>query len=192
MIATLIVNESEAAALAPLFGWPAEAGAFAAAAAAEIDGLEVVVTRGAAGAISVRGHDRIHVPAPNVEVIDTTGAGDAFVGAFAAALDAGDDRPRALSIIAAGSLVHDARCAARASGACNRRVVTFGYITTRSAVVFFGGRAMVRRFLLAVLLLQRPSAPAPPTTRILVQSVGTIAFRGGWGSMWCRAMPSCF
>jgi ribokinase len=105
MIATLIVNVSEAAALAPLFGWPAEAGAFAAAAAAAIDGLEVVVTRGAAGAISVRGHDRIHVPAPNVEVIDTTGAGDAFVGAFAAALDAGDDRPRALSIaIAAGSL----------------------------------------------------------------------------------------
>jgi ribokinase len=105
MIATLIVNVSEAAALAPLFGWPAEAGAFAAAAAAAIDGLEVVVTRGAAGAISVRGHDRIHVPAPEVEVIDTTGAGDAFVGAFAAALDAGDDRPRALSIaIAAGSL----------------------------------------------------------------------------------------
>jgi ribokinase len=105
MIATLIVNVSEAAALAPLFGWPAEAGAFAAAAAADIDGLEVVVTRGAAGAISVRGHDRIHVPAPEVEVIDTTGAGDAFVGAFAAALDAGDDRPRALSIaIAAGSL----------------------------------------------------------------------------------------
>ena len=105
MIATLIVNESEAAALAALFGWPAEAGAFAAAAAAAIDGLEVVVTRGAAGAISVRGHDRIHVAAPNVEVIDTTGAGDAFVGAFAAALDAGDDRPKALSIaIAAGSL----------------------------------------------------------------------------------------
>jgi ribokinase len=105
MIATLIVNESEAAALAPLFGWPAEAGALAAAAAADIDGLEVVVTRGAAGAISVRGHDRIHVPAPSVQVIDTTGAGDAFVGAFAAALDAGEDRPKALSIAtAAGSL----------------------------------------------------------------------------------------
>jgi ribokinase len=105
MIATLIVNESEAAALAQLFGWPAEAGAFAAAAAAEIDGLEVVVTRGASGAISVRGHDRIHVAAPRVDVIDTTGAGDAFVGAFAAALDAGDDRQQALSIaIATGSL----------------------------------------------------------------------------------------
>ena len=105
MLATLIVNENEAAALGPLFGWPGEAGAFASAAAAAIDGLEVVVTLGTAGAISVRGHDRIHVPAPNVQVIDTTGAGDAFVGAFAAALDAGDDRPKALSIaVASGSL----------------------------------------------------------------------------------------
>jgi ribokinase len=134
MIATLIVNVSEAAALAPLFGWPAEAGAFAAAAAAAIDGLEVVVTRGAAGAISVRGHDRIHVPAPNVEVIDTTGAGDAFVGAFAAALDAGDDRPRALSIaIAAGSLactMHGAQPALPARDAIDALLLS---VTSRPA-----------------------------------------------------------
>ncbi|HEV7412749.1 MAG TPA: ribokinase [Casimicrobiaceae bacterium] len=105
MIATLIVNESEAAALASMLGWPAEARAFAAAAAAEIDGLEVVVTMGAAGAVSCRGHDQMHNAAPRVDVIDTTGAGDAFVGAFAAALDDGDDRQQALSIaIAAGSL----------------------------------------------------------------------------------------
>jgi ribokinase len=105
MIDTLIINENEAAALASMLAWPEEASAFAAAAAAEIDGLEVVVTRGAAGAISARGHDQIHVAAPRVDVIDTTGAGDAFVGAFAAALDAGDDRPKALSVAtAAGSL----------------------------------------------------------------------------------------
>jgi ribokinase len=105
MIATLIVNESEAASLGPLLGWPPESGAFAGAAAADIDGLEVIVTRGAAGALSVRGHQSIQVAAPRVDVIDTTGAGDAFAGAFAAALDAGDDRIRALSVAAAaGSL----------------------------------------------------------------------------------------
>ena len=105
MIATLIVNESEAASLGPLLGWPPETGGFAAAAAADIDGLEVIVTRGAAGALSVRGHDSIQVAAPRVDVIDTTGAGDAFAGAFAAALDAGHDRIRALSVAAAaGSL----------------------------------------------------------------------------------------
>ena len=105
MTNVLIVNESEAVSLGPLLGWPPEAGAFAAAAAADIAGLEVVVTRGAAGAISVRGSDGIHVAAPRVDVVDTTGAGDAFVGAFAAALDAGDDRFAALSVAAAaGSL----------------------------------------------------------------------------------------
>jgi ribokinase len=133
-IATLIVNESEAAVLAPLFGWPPEAVAFAVAAAADVDGLEVVVTQGAAGAISVHGPDRIHVPAPNVEVIDTTGAGDAFVGAFAAAIDAGDDRRRALSIAAAaGSLActtHGAQPALPARDAIDALLLS---VTSRSA-----------------------------------------------------------
>jgi ribokinase len=134
MVDTLIVNESEAMALGPLFGWPDEAGAFAAAAAAAIEGLEVVVTRGAAGAISVRGRDRIHLPAPNVQVIDTTGAGDAFVGAFAAALDAGDDRQRALSIaITAGSLactVHGAQPALPSRDSIDALLLS---VTSRSA-----------------------------------------------------------
>lgn len=104
-IATLIVNESEAAALAAALGWPEEPSAFAAAAAGEIHGLEVIVTQGAGGAVSVCLRDRIRVSAPAVKVIDTTGAGDAFVGAYAAALDAGNDRSYALRIaIAAGSL----------------------------------------------------------------------------------------
>jgi ribokinase len=134
MIDALIVNQSEAAALASMFGWPAEAGAFAAAAAADIDGLEVVVTRGAAGAISVRGRDQIHVAAPGVDVIDTTGAGDAFAGAFAAALDAGDDRPKALSIAtAAGSLactMHGAQPALPARDAIDALLLS---VTSRPA-----------------------------------------------------------
>ena len=105
MVDTLIVNETEAAALATMLGWPAEAATFAAAAAAAIDGLEVVVTLGAAGAVSVRGREQIHVAPAPLDVVDTTGAGDAFAGAFAAALDAGDDRAcSAADGVAAGSL----------------------------------------------------------------------------------------
>ena len=104
-IDTLIVNQSEAAALGGVLHWPQDAPVFAAAAAAEIDGLEVVVTLGEAGAVSVRGRDEIRVKAPPVAVLDTTGAGDAFVGTYAAALDAGADRDLALRIAcAAGSL----------------------------------------------------------------------------------------
>lgn len=46
----------------------------------------VVITLGERGLIWQRGQERGHLPAPPVIAIDTTGAGDAFHGAFAAAL----------------------------------------------------------------------------------------------------------
>ena len=45
----------------------------------------VVIKRGAAGCEAWRGAERWRVRAPAVEVVDTTGAGDAFVAAFLAA-----------------------------------------------------------------------------------------------------------
>jgi ribokinase len=110
MIDTLIVNQTEAALMGPMLGWPPAAIDFAAAAAGAIDGLEVVVTLGASGAVGVLGCDEIRVAAPRVEVIDTTGAGDAFVGAYAAALEAGYERKTSIRRAAtAGSLA----CAVR-------------------------------------------------------------------------------
>ena len=52
----------------------------------------VIVTRGAAG-VTIHQSDNaaIEIAAPSVEVVDTTGAGDAFCGNFAARLAAGDD-----------------------------------------------------------------------------------------------------
>ncbi len=46
----------------------------------------VILTLGARGAFLARAEESVHVPGYNVEVVDTTAAGDAFVGGFAVAL----------------------------------------------------------------------------------------------------------
>jgi len=57
----------------------------------------LVVTRGAAGSIAfLRDGTRIEVPALPIEPVDTTGAGDTFVGVLAATLDFGSTLHTAL------------------------------------------------------------------------------------------------
>lgn len=85
----LIVNETEARALAMEIGWPAAPVRFASECAAAHRSLTVIVTLGAAGAIAATGDAQTETSAPAVDVFDTTGAGDAFVGTLAAALDGG-------------------------------------------------------------------------------------------------------
>jgi ribokinase len=85
----LVVNALEAASLS---GRPVEgvAGARRAAAALRRAGPgAVVITLGAAGAIIAAPNLDRHVATPPVHAIDTTGAGDAFVGAVAAQIASG-------------------------------------------------------------------------------------------------------
>ena len=65
----------------------------AARALAAKTGAPVVVTLGADGALVVDGESVERIPAPRVEVVDTTGAGDAFNGALACELAGGAALP---------------------------------------------------------------------------------------------------
>jgi len=50
----------------------------------------IIVRTGASGCVlALRGEEPIHIPAPLVEVVDTTGAGDTHAGVFIASLAAG-------------------------------------------------------------------------------------------------------
>jgi len=100
----LVVNEHEAQVLARATGLPDAPTAFAAAWHRR-HGTAVVVTLGAAGVVAAAAGRSHTLTAPRVEVVDTTGAGDAFVGTLAAALDRGDTWPRAVAAAsAAGAL----------------------------------------------------------------------------------------
>ena len=69
-------------------------------------GGTAIITLGRAGAVGCQHGDRaIAIPALPVDVVDTTGAGDAFCGAFAAWIARGEDVDAAIRAgVAAGSL----------------------------------------------------------------------------------------
>ena len=89
-IDALVVNETEAE---DLLGQTvsASSGEAAARALSALGPRTIVVTLGAAGAAVAHGDRTGSFQAPRVAVVDTTGAGDAFCGAFAADLARGVD-----------------------------------------------------------------------------------------------------
>ncbi|MDH0744826.1 ribokinase [Pseudomonas sp. GD03842] len=92
----LIPNESEAALLT---GLPVDSIASAQAAASALmrAGVgKVVVTLGEQGAVFATQEGAQHFAAPRVQPVDTTAAGDTFVGGFAAALAAGQSEAEAI------------------------------------------------------------------------------------------------
>ncbi len=100
-------NESETEILT---GWAVDSLDDAEAAAQRLierGARHVILTLGARGSLLVNTEEIAHVPAPQVEAVDTTGAGDAFMGALAYFLASGVEMKEAMrraSAVAAASV----------------------------------------------------------------------------------------
>lgn len=105
LVDILIVNEHEAVVLSISLDWDERDPDLIAARVDRELGISCIATLGAEGCIGWSGGVRRSIVAPPVKVVDTVAAGDAFVGAFAAALQAGLGFTGALQrAVAAGSL----------------------------------------------------------------------------------------
>ena len=105
LIDILVVNEHEADLLGQSRGLVEPTLAQVSEATAKAGCAAMIVTLGAAGAQGWSAGQHFNLPAFKVAVVDTTAAGDAFVGAFAAALAQGEEFRKAMRFgLAAGSL----------------------------------------------------------------------------------------
>jgi len=87
-------------------------------AAARIQGLgvvDVVITMGSAGALVLEGAVFTHVPAPKVQPVDTTAAGDTFNGALAVALSEHKSLPDAVRFACEAAALSVTRLGAQSS-----------------------------------------------------------------------------
>ncbi len=92
----LIPNESEATALSGVTVDSIDSAKVAATRLIQAGAGKVIITLGSQGALFADGQGFEHLSAPKVKAVDTTAAGDTFVGGFAAALANGKSEAEAI------------------------------------------------------------------------------------------------
>ena len=115
LIDYLIPNESEAAVLSGLAVDSVASADAAANVLLSAGAGKVIVTLGAQGALFASGSQSAHFPTPPVQAVDTTAAGDTFVGGFAAALAAGRSEAEAIRFGQSAAAISVTRAGAQPS-----------------------------------------------------------------------------
>lgn len=102
----VIPNEGEASTIANLKGWPADSLDSIAAAFKNSGARNVIITLGSDGVLLMSEDETIRIPAvPARKVVDTTGAGDSFVGSFAHAIARGSELKEAVRFAATAASI---------------------------------------------------------------------------------------
>ncbi|NML47226.1 ribokinase [Ramlibacter sp. G-1-2-2] len=124
LVDILVLNEIEAKLLGGLADVHAGNAAEAAAQLSARGPRDVIVTLGAEGAVWFADGKSRHFPAPQVRAVDTTAAGDTFIGALAALLVEGATMDRAVEHAIRAAAIAVTRVGAQASMPTRAEVLT--------------------------------------------------------------------
>jgi len=102
-VTILVINQIEAASLGLHLGFDVISPLVVARHIAATFGMTCIVTLGEKGAMACSPEGTWKVQPMKIEAVDTTSAGDAFMGILAASLDRGMDLPHALQYASVGS-----------------------------------------------------------------------------------------
>ena len=99
-VSLFVVNQTEAAALAGIgtASGPVSPASIVETLQRRFPRAAILLTLGGDGSLYARGGERIKTPAQAVEAVDTTAAGDTFIGYFLAELMAGESTAQALTM----------------------------------------------------------------------------------------------
>ncbi|MDE5547552.1 MAG: ribokinase, partial [Clostridia bacterium] len=85
----------------------------------------IIITLGELGSISFFGNEQVLVPATKVPVLDTTAAGDTFIGVFAGGLSEGLNKEQAMRLASAASALTVTKRGAQAAIPTREEITAF-------------------------------------------------------------------
>lgn len=91
----------------------------------ELGAQNIIITLGELGSVGFFGNEQVYVPAVKVEAVDTTAAGDTYIGVFAGAMSEGLSEERAMRTASVASALTVMRRGAQAAIPSREEIIAF-------------------------------------------------------------------